>query len=305
MAAVSISTHWENGIPTPVAIYSSTDTNSESEQSATYFGESETSTSTSDTWSPPTTSTTSESVATATIISTPTLSSTTETSSSTSSATTKATSTSGPGSYSGSGESTKTKLAIALPISIVGVLAIIAFVVFFLRRRKRRNAAPEFASANGQATDRSTSQLMTAVPNITTPEPTAAALPRLSFIDVPPIPHSQDITPGSASARSDIDPNTELGVAVAIPGDDLRGPMERNPPDHARSESAAGATTGAGVTSVRLPFQNRTSEDEDDVSIISGMLGRRQGEGDFDDMSSVSSFGEEDSRTNNHGQSFR
>ncbi|KAJ5167507.1 uncharacterized protein N7482_006288 [Penicillium canariense] len=225
----------------------------------------------------------------------------------TSASTTSAPETAAPGAYSGGGESVKNKLAIALPIAIVGLLIILALVFFFLRRRRRRHGRPPYEMTANETPGVSTAALM-AVPKIVTPDPAAASLPRSPVRDVSSQDHAT--APVSASARSDNDSHTELGLAVAVPMDQRFSATEHTlrgfsrPPSTVVNRASAGPSR-AGLASVCMPFQNQSSDDNDSVSIISGEYTRRDHAHDFDDMSSVSSLNDDHLESHNHGQSFR
>ncbi|KAJ5359677.1 uncharacterized protein N7496_012090 [Penicillium cataractarum] len=215
--------------------------------------------------------------------------------------------TAAPGAYSGGGGSVKTKLAIALPIAIVGLI-ILALLFFFIRRRKRRNARQPYEMSGTNTPGVSTAALMntTRKISIASPEPAAMNLSRLPVIDVTRS-HDHEPTPGSASARSEDDPRTELGIAMAVPVDQRLSATEHDLRDFSRpvssvSRRVSNGPSSAGLVSVRMPFESR-SEDNDGVSIISGEHGRTDHERDFDDMSSVSSFDDEHERERIEGQS--
>lgn len=208
------------------------------------------------------------------------------------------------GAYSGGGDSVKTKLAIALPIAIVGLLVILALIFFFVRRRKHRKARPPYEMSGTKTPGVSTAALMTTTPKIaiTSPQPATVNLSRLPVIDVMRSQdHEHAPRPGSASARSDDDPRTELGVAVAVPMDQRLSATEHDLREFSRPVSSASHRVSAGppsggLASVRMPFENQSSDETDAVSIISGEHGRTDHERDFDDMSSVSSFDDEHPR---------
>lgn len=228
------------------------------------------------------------------------------------STTTSTLQTAAPGAYSGGGDSVKNKLAIALPIAIVGLLIILALLFFFIRRQRRRNARQPYEMSGTNTPGVSTAALMntTRKISIASPEPAAMNLSRLPVIDVTRS-HDHETTPGSAYARSEDDPRTELGIAMAVPVDQRLSATEHDLRDFSRpvssvSRRVSNGPASAGLASVRMPFESQ-SEDNDGVSIISGELGRTDRERDFDDMSSVSSFDDEHEheRIEGHGQSFR
>lgn len=185
------------------------------------------------------------------------------------------------GSHSGVN---KSKLAVALPISIAGLL-IIGLVWFYLRRRRRRrDAQPTFDMATSQTTAVSASELMI-VPKVATPEPAVSSQPHLPVRDVHP-QQSHEPSPGPASARTPHDSNTELGLAVAVP-------MNRMSLTEygSRGLGKPNSRVGAGAMGIRLPFRD---DDEDAVSVVSGLNEHRNQGHDFDELSSVSSFNDGD-----------
>lgn len=220
--------------------------------------------------------------------------------------------TAAPGAYAGGGDSVKNKLAIALPIAIVGLLLIIALVFFFFCRRRRRTTRPPYEMTGNATAGVSTAALMTS-PKITIapPEPATSNLPRVPIIDVTRSQsHDHQPTPGSASARSDDDASTELGIAAAVPMDQRLSATEHHLREFSRpvssvSHRVSAGPPSAGLASVRMPFENQSSDDNDAVSIISGEHGRGAHDRDFDDMSSVSSLNDEHPETEGHDRSFR
>lgn len=197
------------------------------------------------------------------------------------------------GALSSTTDSTKTKLAIALPIAIVGLLVILGVIFFYIRRRRQRNAPPAYDIAANQSKVISTSELMV-VPKFVTPEQTTR-YPALGI----PNNHVQDSRPGSSTVRSPDDANTEPGIAIAVPVDqrmsatehDMRGMTGSSPANENRSSA------------VRSPFQNQREEDA--LSVVSDLNERRGREEDFDDMSSVSSFNDDNPRVNHNTRSSR
>lgn len=197
------------------------------------------------------------------------------------------------GALSISTDSTKTKLAIALPIAIIGLLVVIGLIFFYYRQRRQRNAPPAYDVATNQSKAVSTSELV-AVPKFVAAERTN----RFPALDVPNN-HIRDSSPGSSTVRSPDDANTELGLAVAVPKHkqmsatrhDLHG-MPRSPPANENRRSA-----------VRSPYQNRSEADA--LSVVSDLNERRGREEDFDDMSSVSSFNDDNPRDDHNTHSFR
>lgn len=195
--------------------------------------------------------------------------------------------------------STKTKLAIALPIAIVGLLVIAALIFFFMRRRRRRSS-PAYNIARGETSAISTSELMAAQKAEASGHPTSN-VHHLPVIEVPQR-QTQEPTPGSATARSGMnDSHTELGLAVAVPMSERHSASERDLPRFSGSASR--------TSTPRMPFENRNGNDDDDdnVSIVSDMNERRNRERDFDDMSSVSSFEDDENdrheNSHDHGRS--
>ncbi|CAI7574050.1 unnamed protein product [Penicillium pancosmium] len=188
--------------------------------------------------------------------------------------------------------STNTKLAIALPIAIVGLLIIAALTFFFRRRRRRRNAQPEYDIATGQTRALSTAELM-ALQKIEGSGPETSSMHHLPVIQVPQY-QERVRTSGSATARTVVDnSHTELGLAVAVPLDQRRSASEHDLPRFSGSASR--------TSTPRMPFESRgggSNDDDDDVSIVSDENERRNRERDFDDMSSVSSFEDDE---NEHG----
>lgn len=202
------------------------------------------------------------------------------------------------GSYSGIG-STQTKLAIALPIAIVGLLMIIGLLWFYLRRRRQqRYAQPIFDMATSQKTAVSTSDLM-GFHKIATPEASASSRPHVPVLNVPGEQSREESyapSPGSASARSPDDSNTELGLAVAVSMNQRMSATEHDLCGLGRSAS----TVAAGI---RLPFQsNHGGDDDDAISVVSDLNERRDREHDFDDLSSVSSFNDHHPGPDRHGR---
>lgn len=219
--------------------------------------------------------------------------------------------TAAPGAYSGGGDSVKTKLAIAIPIAIVGLLGILALLFFFIRHRKRRHVPPPYEMSGSETPGVSTAALMATTPKISvaSPDPAVGNPSRLPVIDVTRS-HAHDTTPGSASARPDDDPRTELGIAMAAPMDQRLGATEHDLRDFSRpvssiSRRVSNGPPSARAASVRMPFENQGIEDNDGVSIISDEHGQINNERDFDDMSSVSSFDDDHPHIEGHGRSFR
>ncbi|KAJ5100041.1 hypothetical protein N7532_007042 [Penicillium argentinense] len=207
----------------------------------------------------------------------------------TSAATSSTDSDAGASSSNLTSTSTQTKLAIALPIAIVGLVVIIVLIFFFLRRRRRQNTPPAYDIATSQRTAVSTSELMS-VPKLATPEPAASSARQLPVFDVSQN-HTREPSPGSTVRMNDS--HTELGLAVTAPGDQRHSGSEH---DLHRFGGTASRTSGTP----RMPFETRHGDDDDDVSVVSDMNERRGREHDFDDMSSVSSFDEDEPRTDEH-----
>jgi hypothetical protein len=218
--------------------------------------------------------------------------------------------TTAPGAYSGGGDSIKNKLAIAIPIAVVGLLIILALLFFFIRRRRRRTAHPPYEMSGTETPGVSTAALMATTPRIIAPpEPAATNLHRLPVIGVTGS-STHEITPGSASARSDDDARTELGIAMAVPMDQRLSATEHDLREFSRpvssvSHRVSAGPPSAGLASVRMPFETQSSDENDAVSIISGERGRTDHDRDFDDMSSVSSFDDDHSPVEAPGQNFR
>ncbi|KAJ5901512.1 hypothetical protein N7495_002040 [Penicillium taxi] len=213
-----------------------------------------------------------------------------------------------PGAYSGGG-STTNKLAIALPIAIVGVLAILAFAFFALRRRRRhRNALPSYEFAKSQTTAMSASELVS-VPRTVDREPVVSELPRLPVLNIPVnVPDERRsemgsaLTPASASTPND----AQVGVAVAVPVNHRLSTTTQDMHRTSRPLSVPGAAvmpvpeTG---TETRLLSNggHGHGRDDDAVSVISD---EQRGDHDFDDMSSVSSFNDDEHAGGDHNLPF-
>ena len=193
----------------------------------------------------------------------------------------------------------ETTAAIAVPVIVGSLLIIAALVWFFLRRRRRRqrDSLPSYAPSPGQTPVVSTAKLTDAPPVVPVPaqEPPSAAVPRLPLLDAPETSTSGDDrspvgSAGQTSARSAHVDDHEVGLAVSGPVHQRQATTEQD--QHRESRAASLADTMAQP--VRLPFQN-TADDDDAVSVVSGMNEGRGRERDLDDMSSVSSFdGDED-----------
>ncbi|KAJ5205028.1 uncharacterized protein N7498_005907 [Penicillium cinerascens] len=197
------------------------------------------------------------------------------------------------GALSSISDSTKTKLAIALPIAIVGLLVIFGGIFFYVRRRRQRSAPPAYDVAANQSKVISTSELMV-VPKFVTPEQTT----RYPALDVPNN-QIQDSRPGSWTVLSPDDANTEPGLAVAVSVDQRMSATEHD----MRGMTGSSPANENRRSAVRSPSQNQREEDA--VSVVSDLNERRSHEEDFDDMSSVSSFNDDNPRGNHNTRSSR
>lgn len=221
--------------------------------------------------------------------------------------------TAAPGAYSGGGDSVKNKLAIALPIAIIGLFLIAALIFFLLRRQRRRTTRSPYEMTSNTRDGVSNAALMNSPRIVIAPPIPAPAHPaRIPIIDVMSTHdslHQHQPTPGSAPARSDDGSRTELGVAVAVLMDQRLSATEHDLREFSRPVSSvdhrvsAGPPT-AGLASVRMPFENPSSDENDAVSILSGEPGREDVTHDFDDMSSISSLNDEHPETVGHDRSF-
>lgn len=136
-----------------------------------------------------------------------------------------------------------------------------------------------------------------ATPMTAAPETAAAAstLPRLPLLDAPETSSSDDQTPtgsaGQTSVRSGFEGSQpELGLAVAVPLHRRRTATEQDMHRVSRSASVADTIT----PHLGLPVGNPTPHHDDDaVSVESNDRGRDR---DLDDLSSVSSFEDDDDR---------
>lgn len=162
--------------------------------------------------------------------------------------------------------------------------------------------------ATGQKAVLSTSELM-GIPHITTPDPPRSSQPHVPVLVVPHEQSQEQIhapSPGSASARSPDDFNTELGLAVAVPMNQRMSATEHDLHELGRSPSV----TGTGAAGIRLPFQSHhgggaDDDDDDAVSVVSDVNERRDGEHDFDDLSPVSSFNDDHPGADHQGRTAR
>lgn len=143
------------------------------------------------------------------------------------------------------------------------------------------------------------------IPKIGTPEPPRSSQPHVPVLNVTREQNHEQShapSPGSASARSPDDSNTELGLAVAVPMNQRLSATEHDLRGLGRSPSAV----GAGAAAIRLSFQsNHGGDDDDAVSVVSDLNERRDGEHDFDDLSSVSSFNDDHPGTGHQGRTAR
>ncbi|KAJ5819056.1 hypothetical protein N7474_004647 [Penicillium riverlandense] len=224
------------------------------------------------------------------------------------------------GSSSSGVASTKTKIAIAVPVGVVGLAIILAFIILGCRRSKRRQRANRSLHNMAQPTTStllpgpgSTSQLM-AAGKLSSPEPAAVPIRQQNF-SVPTAPQSRDasprsvpaaLTPGSARDLSSAS-NQDLGIpaGAAAAGVAVTGEHRRSTSGLQRSYEAMRGTTPSS-RSPPLPSpqsQPRVSESSDPHFVLrrgptqrSGVSevsdGIDGGERDLDDMSSVSSFDE-------------
>ncbi|KAJ6104753.1 hypothetical protein N7523_011073 [Penicillium sp. IBT 18751x] len=196
------------------------------------------------------------------------------------------------GGLSSTSESTQNRLAIALPIAIIGLLAVAGVLLFYMRRRRQRNAQPAYDVPVSQSKGTPASKLMV-VPAVVNTEPT----PRFSAFGVP-TNLIRDSSSGSSTVRAPDEANMELGIAVLIPRDpqmsatqqDLHDMTQTSPNENVRSH---------------LHSPSRSQHDNEAVSIISGLDERRTHEEDFDDMSSVSSFNDDSTHDGLQRYSFR
>ncbi|KAJ5382264.1 hypothetical protein N7517_000175 [Penicillium concentricum] len=227
------------------------------------------------------------------------------------------------------GPSKTTKIAIAVPVSVIGLALILAFLFFLSHRRRRdkkRNALPpSYDIATGHRSAVSTQELMIS-PKSSTPEPrrsfstpamSSAAMPmppmpRIPIISISPSTEGRGRTPSPAPSsgtslrrmsmtRGPNDSEAELGIAVAVPMDQRRSATEQD----FRGRVASVTSSRGPSRLARMPFEDFEddevgigiahggSDDEydDAVSDVSDLDGRRR-ERDFDDHSVVSSFDE-------------
>jgi hypothetical protein len=168
----------------------------------------------------------------------------------------------------GGGMSNSTKIAIAVPVAIVGA-AIIAAILFFLlrRRRRQRNLESQPVITTRQMDNSSSVFLPQQQPQIQ-PVPVPAAAP-ITRRPVPEGPYVEPVEPASA----------ETNIIAAGAARDL---------EWRTSEERGGRPCS--------PFDHPRDND-DNLSIVSGISDReammRARPPRDDDMSSVSSFGDE------------
>ncbi|PYI04136.1 hypothetical protein BO78DRAFT_177155 [Aspergillus sclerotiicarbonarius CBS 121057] len=224
---------------------------------------------------------------------------TTTASTSQSSATSTATSVSSKSNTdSGSTDSSNVKtIAIAVPVAVVGAIIIAALLFFIFRRGRQRNRNRPIPSA--PQVD------MVAVPRELQPPPNRSSTWEFAPTNSHDLPFSGPIpgrpVPTTSQAR-DLDPTSSNHPLTApIPTDDHQhhlAPTDPPPPAPAPPEGVAPASRP--VISPRIPAWPEQPRDrptspfdhplDDAVSEIS----RRSR--DLDDISSVSSFGEDDER---------
>ncbi|KAL2853345.1 hypothetical protein BJY01DRAFT_73948 [Aspergillus pseudoustus] len=169
----------------------------------------------------------------------------------------------------GGGMSNNTKIAIAVPVAIVGA-AIIAAILFFLlrRRRRQRNLNSQPVIATPQMDNSSSIFLPQQQPEIQpVPLPVAAPITRRP---VPQGPYIEPVEPASAETGNVVAAGATRDLEWRT--SEERGGRPRSPFDH--------------------PHDN-----DDNLSIVSGISDReammRTRAPRDDDMSSVSSFGDE------------
>lgn len=196
------------------------------------------------------------------------------------------------GGLSSTTQSTRTKLAIALPSAIVGLLAVVGVMFFYMRRRRQRNASPAYDVAVSHGKGVSTSELLV-VPILVSTEPT----PGFSALGVPNN-YIRDSSSSSSTVRSPDEANMELGLAFSVSRDQQMSVREQNLHDVTQNPP------NESVSSLpRFPYPNQ--RDDDAVSVVSGLNERRAHEEDFDEMSSVSSFNDDRPHDDPYRHSFR
>ncbi|KAF3398183.1 hypothetical protein F1880_006443 [Penicillium rolfsii] len=228
--------------------------------------------------------------------------------------------TTAPSASSGGGDSIKYKIPIAIFIALVGLLIIlaVAFFFFFIRRRmRRRGTHPPYEMSGIKTPEVSTPTLIASTPTLVASKPKSVAsleLAATNFYRLPVIDISStsthEFTLSSASARSDDDSRTELGIARALPIDQRHSATEYDQRECSRPVSVASHRVDSeppstGLASMGMRFENQSSDENDTVSIISGEDERTGRERDLDDMSSVSSFDDDHPPIETHGQAFR
>ncbi|KAJ5725061.1 uncharacterized protein N7483_006418 [Penicillium malachiteum] len=200
--------------------------------------------------------------------------------------------------HSSGGLSTTTKLAIAIPVAVVGALIILSIIFFFLRRRRQqRNTinAAGYEVAKDQPHVVSTSQLMIAVPTRESRPQPEPSLPRFPMLDVPDS-RDGEISPGTST--TDHTSGHEMGFGMALSNNPRSSTTEQDLRGISRSASPANAVES------QLRARNGTRED-DAVSLVSDYHDQNgTHEHDYDDLSSVSSFGGVSSRLNDHQHPF-
>ncbi|KAJ5158081.1 uncharacterized protein N7500_007732 [Penicillium coprophilum] len=195
------------------------------------------------------------------------------------------------------GLSKTTKIAIAVPLSVIGLVLILALPFFLSRRRRRekeRNALPpSYDIATGHRSAVSTQELMIS-PKSSTPEPRRSfshpaisspvmsmsmppmPIPRIPIISISPSTESRGRTPspGPSSenslrrmsmARGPNDSDAELGVAVAVSMDQRRSATEQD----FRGRVASVTSSRGPSRLARMPFED-FSDDEVGIGIAHG-----------------------------------
>ena len=119
--------------------------------------------------------------------------------------------------------------------------------------------------------------------------------------------HSPDSSAGHTSSQLGLEgSHTELGIGVAVSRDYRANTTEQDLRGISRSASPVDV---GHASNTHLPFENAASHgrhDDDAISVVSDMNEPRDHERDYDDMSSVSSFNDDDhSRVDVHRASFR
>ncbi|EPS25141.1 hypothetical protein PDE_00072 [Penicillium oxalicum 114-2] len=233
---------------------------------------------------------------------------------------TSSTATAETGDYSGGGGSPKTKVAIAVPVTVVGVLILAALGFFFIRRRKRSTESPPYNGTDPASPGASSAILMSvhpklsmSSPNPDTPPMRRKPVPAAAAAATARNSLARDLSLASVNNSSEADPRSEVGIARAVPIDQRFSVTEYDVHGSARPISSINhtvdyGTTGAGTPGNAQRASGRYSPDtHDDVSEVSVELGRVSHERDFDDMSSVSSIGDDhlQARPDRHNQTPR